>query len=94
MQMRRKKLNKNSYVLEIIPDSTYALYLKGELVAVSNSAGDITIDEEVDEGASETMEQFVKLLGNDNPLVFETPKELLMTSDSLSAPLFYHDWRA
>lgn len=94
MQMRRKKLNKNAYVLEIIPDSTYALYLKGELAAVSNSAGDIVIDEEINEGTLETVDQFVKLLGNDNPLVFETPKELLMTSDSLSAPLFYHDWRA
>ena len=82
-------------VADIIPDSSYSLYLKGELVAVSDSAGDIVIDEEITEMALNEVDQFVELLNNDNPLVFEVPKELLNTviSSLPESPIFYHDWR-
>jgi len=92
--MRRKKLNKNAYVLKT-DDSSCSLYFNGELVAVSNSTGDIVIDEEVDEGVLKTVDQFVKLLSDDNPLVFEVPKERLKTIilSLPDAPIFYNDWR-
>lgn len=94
--MKRKELNKNAYALEIIPDSAYALYFKGDLVAVSNLSGDIAIDEEIKEQTLETIDQFVELLNNDNPLVFEMPKERLktVTSSIAEGPIFYDDWRA
>ena len=89
------QLNKNAHVLEIIPDS-YALYFKGELVAISNLSGDLAIDEEIEEQALETIEQFAELLKKDNPLVFEMPKERLKTvmSSFSDTPIFYNDWIA
>ena len=83
-------------VADIIPESSYSLYLKGELVAVSDSAGDIVINEEITEMELNAVDQFVELLNNDNPLVFEVPKELLNTviSSLPESPIFYHDWRA
>jgi hypothetical protein len=92
--MRRKKLNKNAYVLKTA-DSSCSLYFNGELVAVSNSAGDVVIDEDIDEQALNTVDQFVELLNSDNPLVFEIPRERLKTVilSLPNAPIFYNDWR-
>jgi len=89
--MHLHKLNENAHVIES-RSSEYALYVYGDLMAVSNVAGDILMDElhqyETSDEVIDTVDQFVELMkdstGADNPNMFFVSKKLLNNSVSIN----------